>query len=395
MKIFLAFITASLIWGTAFAQETTRERLAALDRNEAAAKQLAATTTKTTTKSVERSAIVTRCEQPLYVALNGNEGVRAICDVDNSGSADASYSFFRLPEESGNYVSALGTNRMGSVMFLATDQGSILRLSDTNQDGVADEKSTAENPGLAYTERILPLDGTAPLIYTENAQGGRFNLYRLERNETVVQGGDIPRGARRVAGSIMMRDGVLTIDAAQDMVRKYALNGVGYLDNTNSRNEVILRGERITSIAYDERASLLFVLMAGNCGDMNVPQPPPGGPTPLPSVVNTCSAPVTKVYRLTGTSLQQVGAMSHTLLNVSYNLSGHPMAARNGKLYVTVFGNDRERGRSGHQIIELRYDQATGRPIDVPTVFADSVHLGDYAYLKGLTFFDGGPAPVN
>lgn len=379
---------------TVFGQETTAERLSVLDKNEAAVRLTARRSLTSEKAQPSRQSATLNCADPLFAATRGG-GIRMLCDLDNDGTADAMTMFYDLPVDTGNFISAMASSRSGNTMFVATDSGSILRLTDTNRDGIVDAK-VIENPGLAYTERLVPhFDNTVTSVYSESSQTGRFNLYFLEANQTRVQGGDLPRGARRIAGSVALPNvGIIFIDPTENTVRRITYNGVGYLDNENSRNDVWYKGYRVSSIAVDGLANLLFVLEAGSCGDI---MPVPAGP-PTNGISNTaalCTVPTIHILRILGNATAEIGSVSASALQVTYNFTGHPMVARNGKLYVAVYSTPlNDRGSGGEQLLEFRYDQVTGKMNNNPSIFADSQMLGEWAFIGAIATFDGGPVPV-
>ncbi len=381
-KYFSIVLFVVVFTAIAVAQETTEQRLMALARNEAVVSQMATRAAKTA--QPQPQAISVTCDQPLFYASRSTGDIRTLCDVNGDGKADFVGKFFDIPNGSGYFVSALSSNRGGNQLFAATDAGSVFTLTDTDRNGVADPQFVRENPGLSYTERLLPLfDGTMSYVYTENSSTGRFNLYRLESTQTSVSSGDVPRYAQRIAGSVMARDGVYTIDTGMDAVRKIGFNGVGYLDNKNSSNEVLYKGGRITSIALDEKLGLMFVLHAGDCNDQLIPSV---SATPAP-----CAAASVVVVNLNKGVMGSARVLANgPELNVYYSFTAHSMVARNGKLYVVV----NSPGNNGHCILEYRYDQFKGQPVN-PAVFADADLLGEWEFVGALSFFDGGPINNN
>lgn len=382
----LAFVAAS------FAQETLEERFVVLDRNEAAVRANAKRSLENKTVSIkthERTATL-NCNDPRMVAVRDGL-VRMLCDVNEDGVADAVSVFYQLPPDAGYYISALATNRNGNLLFAASETGTYFTLTDGNRNGLADPQVTRQNPGLAYTEKLIAhFDSTSLSVYAENSDTGRFNLYFLNSQETRVQGGSPAKGARRVAGSVGVQNvGVYFIDPMENSVRLLAYNGVGYLQNESSRNDLLYRGRRVSSIAVDQAAGLLFVLEAGNCGDVSQVPQLPGVPTPN----FACSAPGIHILKLSGNAAVEIGVVNDPKLTATYALTAHPMVARGGKLHLSVYaGPHNERGSAGQEILEFRYNQATGKIAGPATVFADYQLLGDNPFVGAISTFDGGPA---
>ncbi len=392
LTILLAVFTAAMTFAQPRLRPETQEqrvqRLQVLQRNRALVGKMQ-NRAKDNTATVQPNAISLNCVNPVYVANWGSMNLQWLCDITGSGTANILGNFFQMP--AGNPI---GLSASPDGFLLATDgQGTIYRLTDTLNRGVADENYVVYS-GISSSQRLFAASGS-DLMIEDDFHGQLFHYSLSGGQATTYPTGSLPVLGSGNTGFVIStaRHELFAINEQMDAVAMYGFSG-GQLQG---QPQYIFSGNQINTLALDETSGILFIQTAGNCNNQQPALPSDGNSTDSgsgPVTAPACLLPQIWALRTfvspfqSGPTLNLIA--SGDVLNLYYSTNSFPMAVVGGKLLVTSLTAD-----SQSELI-LSYDYKTAMAMQnpaAPTVFADQQLLGQYAFIGALTSYNGGPVP--
>lgn len=391
-SVFVLSVLMLVCASMSFGQETDEQRsarLAEFTNNNTKFSALMAHPSVAAT--FQTQAVNLNCPKPIFFS-SGIQGaqIQWLCDSNRNGVADVVGTFWA---GTSGRVSALAG--FGGYLYAYDGRSSILRFTDTNGDGVIDSEPEEVLAGAAYTERLLPVG--VDRLYAEDNGGGRLLRYNVGLNTATVTNRNLPRLGRYVSGTTVANSlrAIFTIDQEESAVKAFSLDSDG---NVSSQGYVVFRGSRIASIAVDEASGLLFVLMAGEC--VYTPRPPMVS-SPDNSV--SCMAPASPTFCSSGKlamvnlafpGKEVVLANGGFMFNVEYASQAHSMLAVDGKVYVTLFAENRfNQYNRSQMIVTYDYSGRGGLEGQQGVIFAGQLKLGNGGFVTSLATFAGGSTP--